>query len=115
ISILDFRLPDAPGLPGLDQFRREVDGLPMLFYAADPSDCSPTQAAQHGANDLLVRGSFDAVLLTRAVRYAAERRRSRHALREHLDKLTYFQGVLLEMAKRGTGEPEEAFRRLCEC
>jgi len=115
VAILDFRLPDAPGLPGLDQFRREVDGLPMLFYAATPSDCSPTQAAQHGANDLLVRGAFDAVLLTRAVRYAAERRRSRHALREHLDKLTHFQGVLLEMAKHGTGEPEEAFRRLCEC
>ncbi len=114
VAILDLHLPDAPGLPGLDQFRREVDGLPMLFYAASPSDCSPTQAAQHGANDLLVRGAFDAVLLTRAVRYAAERRRSRHALREHLDKLTHFQGVLLEMAKRGTGEPEEAYRRLCE-
>src|SRR5213078_2353635 len=71
--------------------------------------------AQHGANDLLVRGAFDSVLLTRAVRYAAERRRARQALREHLDKLTHFQGVLLEMAKRGPGEPDEAFRRLCEC
>jgi diguanylate cyclase (GGDEF)-like protein/PAS domain S-box-containing protein len=114
VAILDFHLPDAPGLAGLDQFRREVDGLPILFYAANASECSATQAAQHGANDLLIRGGFDAVLLTRAVRYAAERRRSRAALREHLDKLTHFQGVLLEMAKAGTGEPDEAFRRLCE-
>jgi diguanylate cyclase (GGDEF)-like protein/PAS domain S-box-containing protein len=114
VAILDFHLPDAPGLAGLDQFRREVDGLPILFYAANASECTPTQAAQHGANDLLVRGAFDAVLLTRAVRYAAERRRSRAALREHLDKLTHFQGVLLEMARSGSAEPDEAFRRLCE-
>jgi len=114
VAIADFHLPDAPGLPGLDQLRRETDGLPVLFYALTPSECTPSIAAQHGANDLLVRGAFDPFLLTRAVRYAAERRRSRDALRQHLDKLTRFQSVLLEMAKRGASESDEPFRRLCE-
>jgi diguanylate cyclase (GGDEF)-like protein/PAS domain S-box-containing protein len=114
VAIVDFHLSDAPGLAGIDQFRREADGLPMLFYAQSPSECSPTLAAQHGANDLLVRGAFDAFLLSRAVRHAAERRRSRDALRQHLDKLSRFQGALLDVAKRGTADPDESFRRLCE-
>ena len=114
LAILDFHLPDAPGIAGIDQFRREVDGLPVLFYATAASECTPSLAAQHGANDLLVRGAFDPFLLTRAVRYAAERRRSRDALRQHLDKQAHFQGVLLDLAKRGTSDPEDTFRRLCE-
>lgn len=114
VAIVDLHLPDTPGLAGLDQMRRETHGLPVLAYARTPEECSPSQAAQRGAHDLLVRGAFDPYLLIRAIRYAAERRRSRDALKSHLEKLNRYQSVLLEMAKRGADDPDESSRRLCE-
>jgi diguanylate cyclase (GGDEF)-like protein/PAS domain S-box-containing protein len=114
VAVMDLHLPDAPGLAGLERFRREARGIPVIAYARTADVCSPSLAAQHGAQDLLVRGAIDPYLLIRAVRYAAERRRSRDALRRHLDKLTRYQSVLLEMGKNGPADPDESFRRLCE-
>src|SRR5579864_9150265 len=110
VAILDVQ----PGLDALDAFRREARGLPVIAFARSAELCTPSQAAQHGAQDLLVRGGSDPFLLVRAVRYAAERRRSREALRRHLDKLARFQGALLDLAKRDTSDPGESLRRLCE-
>ncbi len=114
VAVVDLHLPDAPGLAGIDRLRREAQGLPVIAYAHQPAECSPSLAAQRGAHDLLVRGAIDPYLLVRAIRYAAERRRSREALRRHIDKLSRFQGVLLDMAKRGTADPDESLRRLCD-
>src|SRR5579859_1891639 len=110
VAILDV----GAGLDALDSFRREARSLPVIAYAPSADICTPSQAAQHGAQDLLVRGSFDPFLLVRAVRYAAERRRSKEALRRHLDKLSRFQSALLELAKRDSSDPAESLRRLCE-
>jgi diguanylate cyclase (GGDEF)-like protein/PAS domain S-box-containing protein len=114
VAVVDLHLPDAPGLSAIDSFRRESHGLPVIAYALAASECSPSLAAQRGAQDLLIRGAFDPYLLVRAVRYAAERRRSKDALRRHLEKLARFQSVLLEMAKRDTIDPTASFRGLCE-
>ena len=110
VALLDLH----PGLDVLDTFRREAPGLPVVAYARSADLCTPSQAAQHGAQDLLVRGAFDPYLLVRALRYAAERRRSKDALRRHLDKLSRFQTALLDLAKRDTSDPAESLRRLCE-
>ncbi|MBV8881610.1 MAG: response regulator, partial [Planctomycetaceae bacterium] len=99
VALVDLRLPDAGGLDALDTFRREASTVPVIAYARDAADCSPSLAAQRGAQDLLVRGAFDSYLLVRAVRYAAERRRSKDALRQHLDKLARYQSALLDLAK----------------
>ena len=114
VAIVDLHLPDAPGFAGLEMFRRETQTLPVILYAFSADECTPSRAAQRGAHDLLVRGAFDPYLLIRAVRYAAERRRSRDALRQHRDKLAGFQSSLLELAKRPSADPDESFRRLCE-
>ncbi len=114
VAILDLQLPDAAGLEALDEFRRRAHGLPVIVYARSADQCSAADAAKRGAHDLLVRGGFDPYLLVRAVRYGAERRRSKDALRRHLEKLSRFQGALLELAKRDVSDPVESFRRLCE-
>jgi diguanylate cyclase (GGDEF)-like protein/PAS domain S-box-containing protein len=110
VAILDLH----PGIETLDAFRRDIHGLPVIAFARTAAACTPSQAAQHGAQDLLVRGGFDPYLLVRAVRYAAERRRSSEALRRHLDKLARFQGALLDLARRDTSDPGESLRQLCE-
>src|SRR6185503_11304241 len=114
VAIADLHLPDAPGLPGLDLLRRETQGLPLIVYAYSYGECTASRAAQRGAHDLLVRGGFDPYLLVRAVRYAAERRRSRDALRQHQEKLTGFQSALLDLAKHPNTDADENLRRLCE-
>jgi diguanylate cyclase (GGDEF)-like protein/PAS domain S-box-containing protein len=114
VAVVDLRFPDCPGLEAVDAFRRDARELPVIAYARGPEDCTPSEAAQHGAHDLLVRGGFDPYLLVRALRYAAERHRSKAALRKHLDKLARFQGALFEMARHNTADPVEAFRRICE-
>src|SRR5262249_53586742 len=54
VAIVALHLPDAPGFPGLDLFRREAAGLPLIVYAFAADECSPSRAAQRGAHDLLV-------------------------------------------------------------
>src|SRR5689334_22750168 len=68
VAVVDLHLPDAPGLSGLDRFRRELHGLPVIAYAHSAGECSPSLAAQRGAHDLLVRAAIDPYLLIRAVR-----------------------------------------------
>ncbi len=114
VAIVDLRFSDTPGLSVIDTFRRDARELPVIAYARAPEDCTPSEAAQQGAHDLLVRGGFDPYLLVRALRYAAERHRSKAALRKHLDKLARFQGALFDMARHNTVDPVEAFRRICE-
>src|SRR4051812_32095783 len=114
VAVIDLRFPDCPGLEAVDAFRREARELPIIAYARAPEDCSPSEAAQHGAHDLLVRGGFDPYLLVRALRYAAERHRSKAALRKHREKLARFRGALLKRARHNTADPVEAFRRICE-
>ena len=114
VLIADLHLADAPGLPGLEMIRRETQSVPLIILAYSYEECTPSRAAQRGAHDLLVRGQFDPYLLVRAVRYAAERRRSRDALRQHQDKLTGFQTALLDLAKRPATDADENLRRLCE-
>jgi diguanylate cyclase (GGDEF)-like protein/PAS domain S-box-containing protein len=114
VAIADLHLPDSPGLAGFQIFCREARNVPVILFGRDAAECSPSLAAQRGARDLLVRGAFDPFLLTRAIRYAAERRRSRDALRRHDEKLTKFQGVLFDLAKSGSPDADETLRRLCE-
>src|SRR5262249_11027504 len=85
-AIVALGLSGSDGLESLEILRREARGLPVIAFAREAAACSPSQAAERGAHELLVRGAFDSYLLVRAVRYAAERRRSKDALRAHLDK-----------------------------
>src|SRR5262245_37881408 len=40
VVIADLHLPDAPGFPGLDLFRRETQGLPLIVYAFTAAECT---------------------------------------------------------------------------
>ena len=75
--LLDLDLPDADGLDALRRLRERGAGR-------SPCSCSPgwptsergVEAVAAGAQDYLVKGTIDGVLLARALRYAVERRRA---------------------------------------
>ena len=79
--LLDLGLPDSQGL---DTFRRLHEPFPripiVLLTGSDDEDLG-LQAVQAGAQDYLVKGRIDAMILARTLRYALERQALLEALK----------------------------------
>jgi len=83
--LLDLGLPDASGLSGLRELRRIASHVAVCVLTGLDDEHLGIAALSEGAQDYLTKGKVDGVGLTRAVRYAVERKRadeSARALRE---------------------------------
>jgi len=83
--LLDLDLPDASGLDGLRQLQRSGSGVAVCVLTGLADEHLGIAAVAEGAQDYLVKGKVDGILLSRAIRYAVERRRAdeaSHRLRE---------------------------------
>ena len=78
--LLDLTLPDARGLEGLEALRAAEPNLPVVVLSGLPDEEVALQAVQSGAQDYLMKGKVDEGLVTRAVRYAVERKRAESEL-----------------------------------
>jgi serine phosphatase RsbU (regulator of sigma subunit) len=74
--LLDLDLPDASGLDGLRQLLPRSAGVAVCVLTGLADEPLGIAAVAEGAQDYLIKGRVDGVLLTRAVRYAVERRRA---------------------------------------
>ena len=74
--LLDLGLPDASGLEGLRQLLRADSRVAVCVLTGLADEPLGIAALAEGAQDYLVKGKVDGVLLTRAIRYAVERRRA---------------------------------------
>ncbi|HEY2674493.1 MAG TPA: SpoIIE family protein phosphatase [Rugosimonospora sp.] len=74
--LLDLDLPDASGLDGLRQLLPRAAGVAVCVLTGLADEPLGIAAVAEGAQDYLIKGRVDGVLLTRAVRYAVERRRA---------------------------------------
>lgn len=88
--LLDLTLPDVHGEDTLGSLDPGTSRVPVLFLTGNPDDALTGNAMRQGAQDLLVKGEFDATALVRAVRHAIERSRWRNYLDHlaHHDSLT---------------------------
>ncbi len=75
VILLDLTLPDSEGLDTLVRTVRQTQDVPIVVMTGSDDDELAIAAVKAGAQDYLVKGQVDANLLTRAVRYAVERRR----------------------------------------
>jgi serine phosphatase RsbU (regulator of sigma subunit) len=73
-------LPDL--LDGLRQILRLAPGTAVLVLTDEPDDGQAAEAVRVGAQDHLPRTAIDAATVTRAVRYAVERKRADLAQRQ---------------------------------
>jgi serine phosphatase RsbU (regulator of sigma subunit) len=91
--LLDLNLPDARGLDGLRQILVAVDGarsrtgagIAVCVLTGNQDEHLGAEAVGVGAQDYLVKGQVEGVLLARSLRYAVERKRAddnAHRLRE---------------------------------
>jgi diguanylate cyclase (GGDEF)-like protein/PAS domain S-box-containing protein len=82
LYLLDYRLGERSGLDLLREAGAEGRGSPMILLTGQGGDEVDAEAMRAGAADYLVKGSLEAPLLGRSIRYAVERARASRALRE---------------------------------
>ncbi len=75
VVLLAFSLPDTKGLEAVAQVLRTSPGIPLVVLSDWDDDATGLQVVREGAQDFLVKGQVTGAVLTRAVRYAIERKR----------------------------------------
>jgi serine phosphatase RsbU (regulator of sigma subunit) len=74
--LLDLGLPDAEGIDGLRKLLGAAGSAAVCVLTGRSDEHLGVAAVAEGAQDYLVKGQVDGVLLTRALRYAVERKRA---------------------------------------
>ncbi len=88
--LLDLGLPDCEGLDALHTLAETEQQVPIIILSGNSCDTTSLNAITHGAQDFLIKGSFDANSLRRAIHFATERKRAEVAIIERAlrDELT---------------------------
>lgn len=81
VVLLDLSLPDSQGLDTFARVHALALQMPIIVLTGLDDTTVAVQAVREGAQDYLVKGRIDTALLTRAIRYAIERKRAEGALR----------------------------------
>ncbi|GIW05260.1 MAG: hypothetical protein KatS3mg060_0065 [Dehalococcoidia bacterium] len=103
VILLDLSLPDSAGLETFRAVHAAAPQLPIVILSGLDDEQLATAAVQAGAQDYLVKGRIDGSGLTRAVRYAIERKRAQLAQEALVLQQSRMEGVLLaarELAHR---------------
>ncbi len=82
VVLLDLSLPDSHGLETLDKIQRQTPDVPVIVLTHLDDEAMAVQAVRRGAQDYLVKGRSDGLLLMRAIRYAIERNQAEKAVRD---------------------------------
>jgi serine phosphatase RsbU (regulator of sigma subunit) len=95
--LLDLGLPDAAGLDGLRRLLPAAQGAAICVLTGLGDRDLGAEAVAEGAQDYLIKGQVDGVLLARAVRYAVERKKAdENARRLHEIELKQQESARLE-------------------
>ncbi len=73
LVLLDLSLPDSQGFDTFQRLLSHVRNVPILVMSGVDDESLALRMVHGGAQDYLVKGTFDAALLARAMRYAIER------------------------------------------
>lgn len=78
--LLDLGLPDSQGLDALQAIKPHAAQCPIIVLTGDDTETVGLAAVAAGAQDFLVKGSFDAALLRRCIGFAGQRKRMELAM-----------------------------------
>lgn len=87
LILLDLSLPDSHGLDTFSKAHARAPQVPVIVLSGLDDEALAVRAVREGAQDYLVKGQVSGHLLTRAIRYAIERKRAEEDLRESEEKL----------------------------
>lgn len=89
IILLDLQLPDCRDLESLAKVHAAAPGIPIVVLSEVEDEALALKALQLGAQDFLVKWHTNEHILTRAVRYALERKQ----VEEHLYHLAHHDAL----------------------
>lgn len=75
VVLLDLSLPDSQGLQTVERALERTEGVPILVLTGLEDESLGAAAVQAGAQDYLIKGRGDGLMLVRCMRYAMERHR----------------------------------------
>jgi diguanylate cyclase (GGDEF)-like protein len=114
--LADLDLPDSEGLATLTELHGASPDTPLLVVTAADDTSQATAAVRAGAQDYLLKGSYQPEAVLRAMRYAVERKRIELRLSDlaHYDSLTGLANRLLltERQKRAISRAERSGQRV---
>jgi len=79
--LLDLNLPDSSGLETLARVQAAAGAVPIVVLTGLDNNELAAQAVREGAQDFVAKSDMDGRLLSRALRYAIERKRAEEALK----------------------------------
>jgi len=82
VILLDLSLPDSQGLETFKQIQAAVSQLPIVVLTYHQDEILAIQTMKMGAQDFLTKGNGEERFLSRAIRYAIERKQTEERLRE---------------------------------
>jgi PAS domain S-box-containing protein len=85
--LLDLTLPDSDGLGTVTRLKKEYPDIPIVVLTGVDDENVGVEAVRSGVQDYLVKGRTDGRLISRAIRYAIERKATEHELRQARDQL----------------------------
>jgi len=83
VLLLDLSLPDSLGLDTLTKAHAKFPSMPIVVLTSMEDEELGIRLVQGGAQDYLVKGQADGLILYRTIRYAIERKQD-ETEREHL-------------------------------
>lgn len=80
VILLDMNLPDSVGLDTFGKLEKEFPHIPIVITTSINDEELAARSLQLGAQDYLVKGHIDGMLLRHALRYAVARKRAEEAV-----------------------------------
>lgn len=87
IILLDLGLPDSYGIKTFLQVHLKAGDIPILILTGLEDDKFAIEAVHRGAQDFLFKGQLEPDNMSRAIRYAIERKKTEKELKEAHDQL----------------------------
>ena len=84
--LLDLGLPDSDGVNAVRTLNQRFPDLVIVVLTGRDEEALGIEALASGAQDMLIKGSFDTTVLARALHYAIERQRLEGGLRQSVEE-----------------------------
>lgn len=100
VVLLDLILPDSAGLETVERVHRVAPHTPIIVLTHVDDELNAVEAVRRGAQDYLFKVQLDGLLVSRAIRYAMERKRVERALNESIDARRELESEVLRISTR---------------